>query len=400
MRRRGPGTARGRRARRAGAAPPARDLRIAAPAWKTKPPPRCGRVARASLEAVDDGAAVERPGRRRAASRHPERLRAALRVPPGAADHRQRRGRRRRTAPGARRARRRAAPSPASTSTRAGAAAEHRAVADRRVQHARRAARRCRRSRAPSLLAAMSMPRRAAADQLPCVARLQAHLARRRRRGLRPARRSAPTGPRLADDAVADDELADRQLPGIEAAPTSRARAVAAARRSTSQASATHDEPPVTLMPSSRATFPTTQRLARTTSGSCSAPARAGGTAGCVDEHGDVAVESLGARGNEAHARQRHVELLGHQHGQRGVHALAHLAAVHGEHHGAVGGDADPAVQADLAVRPAAALSMPPTRSRGGSTLQPTSSAPLARRAPHRSSARRLTRSSRRRAAR
>jgi len=42
-----------------------------------------------------------------------------------------------------------------------------------------------------------------------------------------------------------------------EAAPSSCARAVAAARRSTSHASATVDEPPVMLMPSSRASLET-----------------------------------------------------------------------------------------------------------------------------------------------
>jgi hypothetical protein len=44
----------------------------------------------------------------------------------------------------------------------------------------------------------------------------------------------------------------------IDAAPSRRARAVAAARRSTSQPSTTLDDPPVTLMPSSRAILATT----------------------------------------------------------------------------------------------------------------------------------------------
>ena len=44
----------------------------------------------------------------------------------------------------------------------------------------------------------------------------------------------------------------------IDAAPSKRARAVAAATRSTSQPSTTLDEPPVRLMPSSRATLATT----------------------------------------------------------------------------------------------------------------------------------------------
>jgi hypothetical protein len=68
-----------------------------------------------------------------------------------------------------------------------------------------------------------------------------------------------------------------------------------------------------------------------------------------LDDRGDVAVEPIGAGGHQAHARQRHVELFGDEHGERGVRALAHFAPVHRQHDGAVGGDLDPAVQADLA---------------------------------------------------
>src|ERR1035441_9167932 len=42
--------------------------------------------------------------------------------------------------------------------------------------------------------------------------------------------------------------------------------------------------------------------------------------------------------------------LPGNQHRQRRVHALAHLASVHGEENAAVAGDLDPAVEAHLAV--------------------------------------------------
>ena len=67
------------------------------------------------------------------------------------------------------------------------------------------------------------------------------------------------------------------------------------------------------------------------------------------DHRRDVAVETVGAGANEAHARESDVELLGDEHRQRGVRSLAHLAAIHRQHDGAVGGDLDPAVEADLA---------------------------------------------------
>ena len=61
-----------------------------------------------------------------------------------------------------------------------------------------------------------------------------------------------------------------------EAAPTRQARAVAAAVRTTSHASATLDEPPVALIPSSRASLPTTQRPALTRPKPSSASASSG----------------------------------------------------------------------------------------------------------------------------
>ena len=67
------------------------------------------------------------------------------------------------------------------------------------------------------------------------------------------------------------------------------------------------------------------------------------------DEGGHVAVDRVGAGLHQTHAVEADVELLGHQHRQRGVHALAHLAAVHRQRHAAVGGDLDPAVERHLA---------------------------------------------------
>jgi hypothetical protein len=68
------------------------------------------------------------------------------------------------------------------------------------------------------------------------------------------------------------------------------------------------------------------------------------------DHRRDVAIEAVGARRDQTHARQRHVEFLGDQHRQRGMRALAHLAAVHRQQHGTIGSDLDPAVEADLAI--------------------------------------------------
>ena len=198
----------------------------------------------------------------------------------------------------------------------------------------------------------------ARADQLPVLAPLQRHLAgRRRRRHLRQLAVVGRASRGMADDAVAGRPSSPAGcFQAIDAAPTRRARAVAAARRSTSQASTTLDEPPVTLMPSSRAILATThwpaarRRALVAGLGLARMEVRQAG-----DHRRDVAVEAIGTGRDQAHARQRHVELLGDEHRQRGVHALAHLAPVHRQQHGAVGGDLDPAVEADLAVRRPAA---------------------------------------------
>ncbi len=136
----------------------------------------------------------------------------------------------------------------------------------------------------PSLLAAASMPRRGACRSAS---------SRSRR-----FRRTSPVGvaaAMLGELAVVrarrpsawlttpsrDVELVRRLLPGSDAAPSSCARAVAAARRSTSQASTTLDEPPVTLMPSSRAILATTHWPPRTgVRLAARLASRAGGTAG------------------------------------------------------------------------------------------------------------------------
>ena len=69
-----------------------------------------------------------------------------------------------------------------------------------------------------------------------------------------------------------------------------------------------------------------------------------------ADEQRDIAIDRIVAGGEQAHARQRHVELLGGEHGQRGVHALPHLAAVHRQQHAAVARNLDPAIERDLAL--------------------------------------------------
>ncbi len=248
-----------------------------------------------------------------------DRRGAALRMPPGAADDRQRR----------RRPAVRAEPNDALDAgqrqrrrdiDRAGAAADHRAVADRREQQARRPHVDAEARRAVALGGDVDARRRGA-DQLPVLAPLQAHLAGRRRR--RHARelavvRRAAGG--MADDAVADDELAGRLLPGDRrGADEARARrrrgdaqhvpGVDDARRAAGDVDAElardlGDDPLAGL--GRRALLP---RL-----GLARMEERQAG-----DHRRDVAVEAVGACGNEANARQRHVELLGDEHGERGV---------------------------------------------------------------------------------
>ncbi len=233
-----------------------------------------------------------------------------------------------------------------------GAAAEHRAMADRRVEHSGQADVAAEDRRAIALGDDVD-PRRGAADQLPVLAPLQRHLAgggrRSHLRELAVVRRVARG---MADDAFVNDELAGRLLPGDRrGADETGARrrrgqrqhvpGVDDARRAAGDVDAElarnlGDDP---LARFRRRALVAGLGLARM-------EVRQAG-----DHRRDVAVEAIGASRNQAHARQRHVEFLGDEHCQRRVHTLAHLAPVHGQQHRAVGSDLDPAVEADLAVR-------------------------------------------------
>ena len=68
-------------------------------------------------------------------------------------------------------------------------------------------------------------------------------------------------------------------------------------------------------------------------------------------KHGDVAINFAGARLLQLHAGQRHIHFFGHQHGQRGMNALAHLAARHSQNHASIGRDFDPAIESDITLR-------------------------------------------------
>ena len=143
-------------------------------------------------------------------------------------------------------------------------------------------------------------------------------------------------------------------------------------------------------MPSSRAILATTHWPAR--AGALSWPgsvSRGMKERQARDHRRDVAVEAIGAGRDQAHARERHVELLGDQHRQRGVRALAHLAAVHRQ---PTLPSAPILIQPLRPTSPAStgSASTAPRRSRGGSRPQPTTSAPAApkplsrsARAPH-----------------
>ena len=67
--------------------------------------------------------------------------------------------------------------------------------------------------------------------------------------------------------------------------------------------------------------------------------------------HHHVAVDRVRPRLLQAHLGERQVELFGHQHRQRRVHALAHFSPRHGQHDAAVLRDFDPAVQRHFARR-------------------------------------------------
>ena len=67
-------------------------------------------------------------------------------------------------------------------------------------------------------------------------------------------------------------------------------------------------------------------------------------------EHRHIAVNRIGAGLLQTHALERHIQLLGREHGQGGMNALPHLAAWHGQDDIAGGGDLDPAVQRHIAL--------------------------------------------------
>jgi hypothetical protein len=180
--------------------------------WNAKPPSRVA-AARALSSRCAMTTRVSSPPAGRCLPFDLDRVGAALRVPARAADDRERR---RRAAVGAEandaldageRERRRDV-------DRARAAAEHRAVTDRREQQAGRSHVDAEAGAAVALGDGIDA-RRGGADQAPVLAPLQAHLAgRRRRRHARELAVVRRVARAVADDAVADDELARRLLPG------------------------------------------------------------------------------------------------------------------------------------------------------------------------------------------
>ncbi len=312
-----------------------------AAAGRRRPPCR-------GLESVDDGAAVERAGRALLPGDR-NRLGAAPGVPPGATDDGER---------GRRAGVRAEADDPLDAGQgergadvdRAGAAAEHRAVAHRGKEQAGQADVDAEHRRAIAL-GRNVQARQRPADQLPLVGPLQLDVAARRRSGHR--RELAVMGREargMADDAIANDELVHRLLPGD--------RGGAEQARARGRGGKADDVPGVD--DARRSAGDVDAELARDLRDHPLAGARFGrlvpwlGLArmeeGRARDHGrDVAVQPVGAGGDEAHPGERHVELLGREHRQRGMRALPHLAAVHRQQHRSVGADLDPAVQADLA---------------------------------------------------
>ncbi len=136
---------------------------------------------------------------------------------------------------------------------RAGAAAECRRMAHRGVDHAGQAHVEPKRA-LPSDLGRHVGARRGLADQAPARTRLGRGAGRRRARGegcaSSPKCSLSPEAWRITPSAMCRSAAGSFQC--SDAAPSSWPRAVAAARRSGSHASAMLDEPPVALMPNSR----------------------------------------------------------------------------------------------------------------------------------------------------
>jgi len=64
-----------------------------------------------------------------------------------------------------------------------------------------------------------------------------------------------------------------------------------------------------------------------------------------LTQHRDVAINLADRRLHHPDARQRHVEFLSHQHGERGHDALPHLAARQHDGHLALRRHHDPAIE-------------------------------------------------------
>jgi hypothetical protein len=211
----------------------------------------------------------------------------------------------------------------------------------------------------------------------PCALQLHARRAASPRRTA-PARHRAPTCRTDATRRRWHREFVDRQLPLQRRGADQRS-----ARRRRGQAhhlpgiGMTLDEPPVALMPSSRATLPTTQRpaLARPKPSSRSVLR---GWKGRLPPASRRCRRWRRCPPARCAPRQRHVQFLGREHRQRGVHALPHLAARHGQHHGAIG---PILIQPFSATSPSPAA-ISPGEGRGASAAAAPPSPPAGRPAP------------------
>ena len=84
-----------------------------------------------------------------------------------------------------------------------------------------------------------------------------------------------------------------------------------------------------------------------------------------AQQHHHVAINLVWPSLLQCDAGERHVQLFGHQHRQRGVYALAHFAARHCQDHRAIRCDLDPAVQRHVTLRGQHVLGLAQARARG-----------------------------------
>jgi hypothetical protein len=94
-----------------------------------------------------------------------------------------------------------------------------------------------------------------------------------------------------------------------------------------------------------------------------------------VDQDVDVAVDAVLGGILDPHLIPARLHLLGDQHGERRLHALAHLGARHGDDHRVVARDLDPAAEPGL-VRLDVEQRASPSRSRSCANHQPTPTKP------------------------